>query len=440
MRLLLDFRMWESCRMGGGFSWRHPDSPPLHSSSTPYILTSLHAHQFSRPRCYELPESLYVIKRHFPCDVQYIARHDSQDCNNSRRGRSMFTQLIYAKATLRQALKMRDIVSWLCPTRPSQLQRGKNFWWSVLHSNLCTRDQLHANEPESAAIHPCVQDMLHTTKANGTGEPRGERLHVGHYKLEVRTYHPPTTPEKDFKTRRSLQHGGVRSCLLTCSVLVVVPAIQDGGGRRMSKLRVHRAASFHSITTVASRRNRIEPRSVNLQGHSDDAILPLLAPRGGPALWSCFPCLRCRGDAAAIPLVSHQGEPSSIPDGVTPGFSHVTIAPLVGGFSRNLPFPPPLHSGVAPYSPCFIPTCKPSPIRVPPQRRDVNKKNKEKIVPSRQTWFTDAQQGEFDEGGAHILSRAVVERPLNTLRAWLRFSSLGKLDATWNSSTLSRLV
>ncbi|KAJ8871766.1 hypothetical protein PR048_028106 [Dryococelus australis] len=33
------------------------------------------------------------------------------------------------------------------------------------------------------------------------------------------TYHSPTTPEKHFKIIRSLQHGNVRSCLLTCSVV-----------------------------------------------------------------------------------------------------------------------------------------------------------------------------------------------------------------------------
>ncbi|KAJ8865951.1 hypothetical protein PR048_033474 [Dryococelus australis] len=51
---------------------------------------------------------------------------------------------------------------------------------------------------------------------------------------------------------------------------------------------------------------------------------------------------------------SHQGEPDSIPGRITPDFrkwgSWRTI-PLVGGFFLgDLPFPPPLHSGVAPHS------------------------------------------------------------------------------------------
>ncbi|KAJ8875418.1 hypothetical protein PR048_023313 [Dryococelus australis] len=52
-------------------------------------------------------------------------------------------------------------------------------------------------------------------------------------------------------------------------------------------------------------------------------------------------------------LASHQGEPGSIPGRVT-GFSQVGIVPddAVGRrvFPEDLPFPPPLHSGAAPYS------------------------------------------------------------------------------------------
>ncbi|KAJ8895488.1 hypothetical protein PR048_000821 [Dryococelus australis] len=53
----------------------------------------------------------------------------------------------------------------------------------------------------------------------------------------------------------------------------------------------------------------------------------------------------------------HLGEPDSIPDGVVPGFSHVIFVPdnaadrrIVSG---DLPYPPPLHSGAAPYLPRF---------------------------------------------------------------------------------------
>ncbi|KAJ8886540.1 hypothetical protein PR048_012751 [Dryococelus australis] len=60
-----------------------------------------------------------------------------------------------------------------------------------------------------------------------------------------------------------------------------------------------------------------------------------------------------RSGRAVSSLAFHQGEPGSIPGRVT-GFSHVGIVPampLVGGFLGDLPFPSPLHSGAAPYSP-----------------------------------------------------------------------------------------
>ncbi|KAJ8866685.1 hypothetical protein PR048_032546 [Dryococelus australis] len=46
----------------------------------------------------------------------------------------------------------------------------------------------------------------------------------------------------------------------------------------------------------------------------------------------------------------NQGEPGSIPGRVT-GFSHVGAVPDDAAGRRDLPFPPPLHSGAAPYSP-----------------------------------------------------------------------------------------
>ncbi|KAJ8869878.1 hypothetical protein PR048_028887 [Dryococelus australis] len=65
-----------------------------------------------------------------------------------------------------------------------------------------------------------------------------------------------------------------------------------------------------------------------------------------------------RGGVVVRLLVSHQGEPGSIPGGVAPGFSHVEI--VLGDaagqrvFSLTSHFPRPLHSGAAPYSPHFI--------------------------------------------------------------------------------------
>ncbi|KAJ8880186.1 hypothetical protein PR048_016652 [Dryococelus australis] len=52
---------------------------------------------------------------------------------------------------------------------------------------------------------------------------------------------------------------------------------------------------------------------------------------------------------AVSTLASHQGKPGSIPSRVT-GFSQVGIVPDDAVGLRVFPFPPPLHSGAAPYS------------------------------------------------------------------------------------------
>ncbi|KAJ8883222.1 hypothetical protein PR048_015062 [Dryococelus australis] len=49
-----------------------------------------------------------------------------------------------------------------------------------------------------------------------------------------------------------------------------------------------------------------------------------------------------RGGRAVSPLAFLRGVPGSIPG---------QTMPLVGGFSRNIPLPPPFHSDAAPYSP-----------------------------------------------------------------------------------------
>ncbi|KAJ8888321.1 hypothetical protein PR048_007808 [Dryococelus australis] len=58
---------------------------------------------------------------------------------------------------------------------------------------------------------------------------------------------------------------------------------------------------------------------------------------------------------SAHPPSTQLGEPGSIPGGVAPGFSHVRIvsdnATGRRGFLGNFPFPLPLRSGAAPYSP-----------------------------------------------------------------------------------------
>ncbi|KAJ8893682.1 hypothetical protein PR048_006282 [Dryococelus australis] len=66
-----------------------------------------------------------------------------------------------------------------------------------------------------------------------------------------------------------------------------------------------------------------------------------------------------RGGVVVRLLASHHGEPCSILGGVAPVFSHVGIvsndAAGSAGFLGDLPYPTPLHSGAAPYSPHLTP-------------------------------------------------------------------------------------
>ncbi|KAJ8887725.1 hypothetical protein PR048_013943 [Dryococelus australis] len=67
-------------------------------------------------------------------------------------------------------------------------------------------------------------------------------------------------------------------------------------------------------------------------------------------------CLRMRRTIVSPDLpVTHQGEPGSFPGRVTPGISHVGIVPDDAAgcrvFIGDHTFPPPFHSGAAPYSP-----------------------------------------------------------------------------------------
>ncbi|KAJ8865686.1 hypothetical protein PR048_033206 [Dryococelus australis] len=72
--------------------------------------------------------------------------------------------------------------------------------------------------------------------------------------------------------------------------------------------------------------------------------------------WSCASKVKKRGSNTDYSS-PNQGKPSSIPGGVAPGFSHVGIVPGNGrrsaGLLGDLPFPLPVHSSAAPYSPRF---------------------------------------------------------------------------------------
>ncbi|KAJ8870980.1 hypothetical protein PR048_027282 [Dryococelus australis] len=114
------------------------------------------------------------------------------------------------------------------------------------------------------------------------------------------------------------------------------PGMQQGQGNGRSPRKPHRpAASFGTIPTCYN------PGSNPVWNR---ARFALMEGEG-------------RGGIVVRLLASHQGEQSYIPGGVTPGFSHVGIAPddvagrrVFSGISR---FPPPLHSGTAPCSPRF---------------------------------------------------------------------------------------
>ncbi|KAJ8898165.1 hypothetical protein PR048_003525 [Dryococelus australis] len=78
-------------------------------------------------------------------------------------------------------------------------------------------------------------------------------------------------------------------------------------------------------------------------------------PLGNPPT-SKFPCAKIL-ERPRRPLGSQQGKPGSIPGRATPGFSQVRIVPDDAsgrrGLLEDLPLPPPLRSGAAPFSPHF---------------------------------------------------------------------------------------
>ncbi|KAJ8894533.1 hypothetical protein PR048_007190 [Dryococelus australis] len=101
----------------------------------------------------------------------------------------------------------------------------------------------------------------------------------------------------------------------------------------------------------------------NFRTVGDAGPLPLRCPgsdRDAEAFQLLHIRLKCHGGRCCVVvrlLASYKGEPSSIPGGVTPRFSHVVImvddAAIWWVFLRISRFPSPFHSGAAPYSPRF---------------------------------------------------------------------------------------
>ncbi|KAJ8873764.1 hypothetical protein PR048_024598 [Dryococelus australis] len=99
-------------------------------------------------------------------------------------------------------------------------------------------------------------------------------------------------------------------------------------------------------------------RDPNMTTYAGPRMVIVGRIKGVASRWSKNPSFEMRycdgAVAVASLLVSHFGEPGSIPCGIVPGFSHVGIVPgdaaglrVFSGISRS---PSPLNSGAAPYS------------------------------------------------------------------------------------------
>ncbi|KAJ8877942.1 hypothetical protein PR048_022402, partial [Dryococelus australis] len=118
---LPDFRKRESCRtipLVGGFSRGSPVSPAL-SFRRCSVLTSLHPHRLSRPRCYEPPESLHSLTLPtLPRVFQWMLH----------RGRRCLQKIKYIKA--RHLLEKRGRGGVAARLLASHLgDTGLDSWW-----------------------------------------------------------------------------------------------------------------------------------------------------------------------------------------------------------------------------------------------------------------------------------------------------------------------
>ncbi|KAJ8880546.1 hypothetical protein PR048_017016 [Dryococelus australis] len=147
------------------------------------------------------------------------------------------------------------------------------------------------------------------------------------------TYHPPTTPAKDFKIRRSLQHGSVCSFLLNCCVEQTErktrtanqkpPRCQRESRRKaeLTPIRYLLLAERADIADVSQ--NRVDNRNCLRNDHFLVTVVEKASCRIG--------IVRSRNSKLKgirrLSLASHQGELGSIPGLVTTGFSQRGIAP-----------------------------------------------------------------------------------------------------------------
>ncbi|KAJ8895837.1 hypothetical protein PR048_001176 [Dryococelus australis] len=144
--------------------------------------------------------------------------------------------------------------------------------------------------------------------------------------------------------------------------------ISDIDSRRATRVHSHRAVDnterqHHVGTPFANQRLPIG--NISQSEVANETQGPVTEPRAANQRMSTptsagFPCysevmvyerqkrFEGHGGCAVSLLTSHQGVASSIPGRVTPGCSHVGILPVDLG---DLPFPPPLYSVAAPFSP-----------------------------------------------------------------------------------------
>ncbi|KAJ8894532.1 hypothetical protein PR048_007189 [Dryococelus australis] len=166
------------------------------------------------------------------------------------------------------------------------------------------------------------------------------------------------TPELGkWRLRGKIKHGNCRYLLREWSTRSRVRKyLRDGAAKKLPRsppcaALADPSSSFHSLPPPGRQIPPPNPpESVRVNYKSPTLAADYTIPA------SCV--TRGRGGIVITLLSSHQGEPSSIPGRVAPGFSHVGIVPVDAAdrwvFSGISRFPAFHHSGAAPYSPLFI--------------------------------------------------------------------------------------
>ncbi|KAJ8868312.1 hypothetical protein PR048_029828 [Dryococelus australis] len=261
------------------------------------VLLHNHLHRLSRPRCWQLPKS---------------------------SGK-------YSKVLGWVQLPRRAAAIWVRVPRPSSLH------WPTRSSGHCAARRIYSLRPRG----PCAQSGV---AWRGDLNARSDMKYLATNLTGRVVCVPASQCVRPLRHACAARAGSLSNVDFECARSTLTAQGSGGrpvvGGSRVLAPVLLMRRIFSSIVVLV-----IRQESVSLELRQLESCLPRVAdstvrPRG-------------RSDVAARALAYHKGEPGSIPSGVTPGLSHVGNGPEDAADRRYLPFPLPLHSGAAPYSPRF---------------------------------------------------------------------------------------